>query len=97
VRATTARVGSGNRGGESRREARAGATCATRGRWAGNRGWVGAGRARSAGGSDREVGDPRRRLFAVRAQDSREAGASGDSLHMALNICRDLRCRKYFF
>jgi hypothetical protein len=71
VRATTARVGSGNRGGESRREARAGATCATRGRWAGNRGWVGAGRARSAGGSDREVGDPRRRLFAGRLDPRR--------------------------
>jgi hypothetical protein len=27
--------------------------------------------------------------LAVRAQDSREAGASGGSLHMALNICRD--------
>jgi hypothetical protein len=32
--------------------------------------------------------------LAVRAQDSREAGASGDSLHMALNICREKRTRR---
>jgi hypothetical protein len=61
-----------------------------RGWGGGKRDGVGAGQARSAGGSDREVGDPWRRLFAVRAQDPREGGASGGSLHMALNICRDI-------
>lgn len=45
---------------------------------------------READGRDvREEAGTSAGQLAVRAQDSREAGASGGSLHMTLNICRD--------
>lgn len=103
MRAATARVGSGNSGGRPggrdvrnvRRRWAGNRGCVgagVRARSAGGsdrdpRRRLFAGR---PGGRDvREAAGTSSGQLAVRAQDSREAKASGGSLHMALNICRD--------